>query len=114
MPITLKVIDGPHQGKEFSFDEPDTFVVGRAPEAHFQLPAKDTFISRTHFLIEINPPLCRLVDLHSQNGTYLNGRRVEAAELKNGDRIQAGHTVFQVTMPEPEKAAEEPKAGGAG
>jgi serine/threonine-protein kinase len=102
MAITLTVIEGPHQGQQFSFDEPDTFVVGRAPEAHFQLPEKDSYLSRVHFLIELNPPLCRLVDMNSQNGTFVNGQRVHAVVLKNGDRIQAGHTVFQIAIPEPE------------
>jgi serine/threonine-protein kinase len=101
MAITLTVIDGPHQGNAFSFDDPDTFLVGRSDEAHFRLAEKDSFISRVHFLVEMNPPLCRLVDMNSQNGTYLNGERVQAAELKNGDRIQAGRTVFQVAISAP-------------
>ncbi len=113
MAITLTIIDGPQQGTEFSFDEPDTFVVGRSPEANFRLPEKDTYISRVHFMIELNPPLCRLVDMNSQNGTFVNGERVATAQLKNGDRIQAGHTVFQVGIPEPEAVedgAEPPRA----
>ncbi len=98
MRITLTVTEGPNQGAAFTFDAHDTFLVGRAVEAHFRLPEKDMYFSRMHFMVEVNPPLCRLVDMDSHNGTCVNGTRVEAADLKNGDRITAGHTVLQVAI----------------
>src|SRR5262249_13973379 len=48
MQIRLTVIDGPHKGKEFTFDAHDTFIVGRAKHAHFRLPIKDKYFSRNH------------------------------------------------------------------
>ncbi len=33
-------------------------TVGRSKQAHFQLPAKDRYFSRIHFLVEVNPPHC--------------------------------------------------------
>ncbi len=103
MPITLHVIAGPHTGQSFTFNRHETFVVGRSTRAHFRLEPgteADLRVSRTHFLIEVNPPLCRLIDLGSRNGTYLNGERVKSGELKNGDEIRAGHTTFRVDCPE--------------
>lgn len=100
--ITLTVIEGPHNGTSFSFAEHDTFLVGRGPEAHFSLP-NDGFLSRLHFLVEVNPPWCRLLDLKSRNKTYLNGKEVDLADLKNGDEIWAGHTILRVEMPWVEK-----------
>ena len=46
----------------------------------------------------MNPPRCRLVDLASRNGTHVNGQRVEAADLHDGDVICAGHTTLQVRI----------------
>ncbi len=108
MRVLIAVIAGPHQGQVFSFTGHDTFLVGRSKHAHFRLPEKDEFFSRIHFLIEVNPPRCRLMDMRSTNGTYVNGRRVLSADLADGDLIQGGQTVLRVSL---EKTDPE---GGAG
>src|SRR5436309_8063053 len=101
MRVTLTVIGGPHTGQAFSFSGHDTFLVGRSKRAHFRLPAKDRYFSRVHFLVEVNPPQCRLMDMGSRNGTYVNGQRVEeAVDLTDGDQIKAGHTVFRLSLAE--------------
>ncbi|MFO0967163.1 MAG: serine/threonine-protein kinase [Gemmataceae bacterium] len=98
MRIHLQVIDGPHQGQDFSFARHDTFLVGRSRHAHFQLPLKDKYVSRIHFMVEINPPQCRLVDMGSHNGTFVNSQRVLSVDLKDGDQVRAGHSLFRVTL----------------
>lgn len=98
MRIVLTVIAGPHKGLEFSFDRHDTFLVGRSQHAHFQLPAKDRYFSRMHFMMEVNPPQCRLIDMGSHNGTYVNGAQVLTADLKDGDQIRAGHTILRLQV----------------
>src|SRR5205809_6558238 len=98
MNVTLTVTAGPHAGREFAFDRHDTFLVGRSKDAHFQLSYDDPYFSRRHFLVEVNPPRCRLIDLNSRNGTLLNGARVRMAEVADGDEIGAGHTVFKVCV----------------
>jgi len=97
MSITLTVVRGPQAGRSFSLDGHETFLVGRSATAHFSLP-DDPYFSRHHFLVESNPPLCRLTDLDSHNGTSVNGRRVKAAELHDGDEIEAGRTVLRVSF----------------
>src|SRR5947208_92563 len=79
------------RGQVFTFTDRDTFLVGRSRYAHFQLLDKDKYFSRIHFLMEIDPPNCKLVDLRSRNGTFVNGERVQVLDLKDGDRIQAGY-----------------------
>jgi eukaryotic-like serine/threonine-protein kinase len=96
MRIILTVTAGPHKGQEFTFDRHDTFLVGRSRHAHFQLLSKDKYFSRIHFMMEVNPPECRLIDMGSHNGTYVNGERVLAADLKDGDQIRAGHTILRM------------------
>ena len=98
MRILLNVVAGPHKGLHFSFDRHDTFLVGRSKHAHFQLPAKDKYFSRIHFMMEVNPPECRLIDMGSHNGTYVNGVKILTADLKDGDQIRAGHTVLRVNV----------------
>jgi serine/threonine-protein kinase len=97
MNVTLKVIAGPEQGRVFVFDRHATFSVGRAMDAHFPLP-DDKFLSRTHFLIEFNPPVCWLKDLGSTNGTRVNGQRVTEARLHHGDLISAGKSSFLIEV----------------
>ena len=62
------------------------------------MPAEDKFFSRIHFMVEINPPLCRLTDMGSTNGTMVNGVKVDSAELNDGDLIRAGKTVLRVSV----------------
>ena len=96
--ITLAVTAGPHEGRAFTFTGHDVFIVGRSKRAHFQLPSKDRYFSRIHFIVEVNPPRCRLVDSGSRNGTYVNGQKVSAADLKDGDEIKAGRTFLRVSI----------------
>jgi serine/threonine-protein kinase len=98
MRITLTVVAGPNTGTEFSFDRHDTFLVGRSRHAHFQLPDADRYFSRVHFMMEVNPPCCRLIDMGSHNGTYVNGKRVLSCDLHDGDQIGAGHTLLRLTV----------------
>jgi eukaryotic-like serine/threonine-protein kinase len=97
MRVTLRVLEGPYRGREFTFEQHDTFMIGRAETAHLYLP-EDRFFSRHHCLLEIAPPRCFLRDLGSTNGTYVNGQRVNEAFLSSGDRIQGGQTVLQVEV----------------
>ncbi len=97
MRLTLTVVAGPHSGQEFHFDRHDTFLVGRTADCHFQLSYDDPYFSRRHFLVELNPPRCRVMDLNSRNGIKVNGLKVDDAELKDGDEVRAGQTVFRLT-----------------
>ena len=102
MGVTLRVTAGPHVGKEFAFDTHDTFLVGRTQDCHLRLTYDDPYFSRRHFLIEVNPPRCRVIDINSRNGVRVNGQKVEQAELADGDEVRAGHTVFKLQIPQPD------------
>lgn len=95
MRVNLRVISGPHEGKTYSFDQADNFLIGRGTDAHLRLP-DDRFFSRHHCLLEIAPPRIFLRDLSSTNGTFVNGEKVQTANLKNGDVIQGGQTALVV------------------
>ncbi|HEX9508704.1 MAG TPA: GGDEF domain-containing protein [Myxococcales bacterium] len=73
-------------------------VLGRSSECQFQVD--DDGISRRHAKVCIAPDgKFQVIDLGSTNGTYLNGTRVDAAVLKDGDKIQIGsNTVVKFSL----------------
>ncbi len=97
MQVNLIVSEGPQSGQRFSFDRHDTFVFGRSSSADCPVP-EDGYLSRHHFLIEVNPPICLIKDLGSRNGTKVNGTRVGCVQLHPGDVITAGASKFQVQI----------------
>jgi serine/threonine-protein kinase len=100
MKITLTVEKGPQQARQFVFDQPDTFLVGRAKDCHFRLPNDDPYVSRRHFLLEMSPPNCFLKDLESTNPPHVNGQLVVEHKLKDGDLIEVGYTLLRVAISE--------------
>lgn len=111
--VRLFASQGPLRGKVFDFDTHDTFLFGRAADCHACLAPEDGSASRHHFLLEVAPPRARLRDLGSLNGTCVNGRLYGGREeglppeagrpsaqvdLRDGDRIEVGDTVFGVSI----------------
>lgn len=109
---SFSIIAGPMAGRVFPFEEHDTFLFGRLNECHCCLDG-DSQVSRRHFIIEVNPPDARIRDFGSMNGTYVNDKKIGSREkgetpekgqkrkypeidLKNGDIVKVGQTVFSV------------------
>ena len=111
MRVTLNVVAGPQTGRTFTFDQHDTFMIGRSEDSHFCLP-HDRFFSRHHCIVEIAPPQAFLRDLGSTNGTFVNGLRVDTTYLKHGDRIQGGETVLEVQVAADHFDSQVPQAQG--
>ncbi len=62
-----------------------------------QLPISDEHASGQHCLFQSVHGLWWVEDLGSTNGTWLNGRRIHAAQrLKKGDKVKIGRTVIVV------------------
>ncbi|HLH19422.1 MAG TPA: SpoIIE family protein phosphatase [Bryobacteraceae bacterium] len=68
--------------------EPLPFRIGRHAENHLIL--RDSRASRTHARIVAEGGEYWLEDCGSRHGTFLNGRRVARAALRNADRIDFG------------------------
>ena len=120
--VILRVTEGPLSGTETAFEHHDTFIFGRDAGCHARLPPDDKTASRHHFLLEVNPPAVRLRDLGSLNGTHVNGTKHGGRErgespaaaqarsrcevdLKHGDSIRVGKTVFTLRVNEDESDA---------
>ncbi len=67
-------------------------VIGRSPEA--DLVVEDPGVSRRHVEIHVRDGRARVVDLGSTNGTFLDGARVHAADLADGNVITVGRTTL--------------------
>ena len=64
-------------------------TLGRATGADFSLDAP--LVSRVHCrFVSLPGGGLEIRDLNSTNGTFVNGTRVETAQLASGDRIQIG------------------------
>jgi hypothetical protein len=67
-------------------------LIGRSPEAQIRVNA--AAVSRKHSQVVLTPEGYKVVDLGSENGTYVNGTRVQEKVLQNGDRVQIGMARF--------------------
>jgi serine/threonine-protein kinase len=94
--VHLEVIAGPHRGTRLEFDRHETVLVGRGSRARLWL-VNDPHFSRSHFLLEVNPPRALLRDLGSRNGTLVNDQRVRQCDLNPGDVISGGQTRIRFT-----------------
>ena len=113
--ITLTVVLGDLPEKEYVLEEPTRCIIGRAEDCDIQVPAdyQHAVVSRHHCCLEIEPPAVRVYDLGSRNGTYLNGGNIGQRpghlspeevdlrdflvhDLKDGDELGVGNTIFQV------------------
>ena len=78
----------------YSLPETASVIVGRSPTSDF--PIIDPTISRRHAQILRQDDKILVRDLGSSNGTYVNGVRVESAELKPGDLVTFGKVMFRL------------------
>lgn len=73
--------------------EGQQITIGRRKEENNVSITNDMAISGKHCIICRSNRNYYIRDMHSQNGTFVNGKRiVELSELKKGDVIKIGHT----------------------
>ena len=89
----LFVIQGRNKGARFELSgQPLAVTIGRESSNYVRLD--DHEVSRRHAEIRRVGDTLVLGDLKSSNGTFVNDRKVERAELAGGDRIRIGRTVL--------------------
>ncbi|CAN5744332.1 hypothetical protein BH18ACI5_BH18ACI5_21440 [soil metagenome] len=86
--------------------------IGRGRENGLVLPGAEKGVSRTHAELRFENGTCVIVDLQSQNGTWVNGRRVERAEVPMGAEIAVGEyrLTLQPDAPAPPASVSFPEA----
>lgn len=85
MPLTLTFLNGPLSGKTLTLP-PGDYIVGRRTDSHVHIADED--VSRQHSRIYCEAGSWFIEDLGSQNGTYVNGHKVQQLELSDGDLLR--------------------------
>ncbi|MBK6683111.1 MAG: response regulator [Deltaproteobacteria bacterium] len=93
----LVTLVGPEAGRTYLL-QGASVLIGRGEDA--QVRINEGNVSRRHAqLIRDQNGIYRLTDLHSRNGTTLNGRSVDESPLQFGDRIGIGREVLLLFAP---------------
>ncbi|BBM83844.1 serine/threonine-protein kinase [Candidatus Uabimicrobium amorphum] len=99
--ILLKCVKGPDKGRKWRFTlKNDTIVIGRLHGCHLLL--KDSRVSQSHCLIQIQNSDLTIIDMGSSFGTCINDKPLENIQvLRNDDVILLGDTslVLQILSP---------------
>jgi hypothetical protein len=81
----------------------EAIVCGRSSSAHITID--DQRVSSTHCRIVLKEDRLEILDLESKNGTYLNGIRIDQAELFFGDEIRIGKAMLRIQEEEADSEA---------
>ena len=95
--LHLKIISNPEEGTVYWLTPGQSQVMGRGAKCDRCLDF-DPSLSTQHFRIECQRDHCKITDLESTNGTFVNDKRIAAARLFDGDIIRAGDTFMLVSV----------------
>ena len=94
MPM-LSIEEGPLRGVECEVPAGGHVVAGRSRQC--ELPLRDEQASRMHFRADFIDGELRITDLESQNGTWINGKKISVTTVAGtGATLKAGRTVIRV------------------
>jgi DNA-binding CsgD family transcriptional regulator len=107
----LEIVRGPYpRGKKVVRLKTGTTTVGRGLGVDLLFDAEG--VSRKHAKLTLDVDgAVNLYDLGSRNGTFVNGRQIEIATLREGDRLELGDVVLKFGRADPRYKQE---AGGPG
>ncbi len=87
--MSFQIVGAVGKNNEIKVQIHQSLIVGRSDICDVYMD--DEKMSRQHFVIYDRPEGFVIEDLHTTNGTLVNGRRIEKnIKLENGDRISAG------------------------
>jgi hypothetical protein len=93
VPFSLRIEDGKFAGRRYVFDQAEV-VLGRTPENDVVVP--DDGASRKHARISQDGEAYKVEDMHSSNGTRVNGQPLtRPLSLRDGDLVQIGDVTFK-------------------
>jgi hypothetical protein len=84
----LVVRSGGGRAGEHFVPQDDKTTIGRSPDCDIFLD--DVTVSRQHAVLRRNGDAFVIEDQGSLNGTFVNRKRIESAELADGDEVQVG------------------------
>lgn len=100
--VRAVVTHGPTLGATFVLRD-GAHLIGRHPAADIWLD--DLTVSLRHAMVGWSNGALHAADLGSLNGTFVNGRRIDVAELAVGDELTVGTFQLSLLPPSPTAAA---------
>lgn len=86
----LVVLRGRRKGRDFRIEK-DVSLLGRDGSCDYVI--EDDTVSRQHVRFRIEDGTFVAFDLGSGNGTFLNGEKIQRAELQDGDVLKIGESL---------------------
>ncbi len=105
----LVILNGKQVGSTVTLSRTSDNLIGRDDDCTVALA--DPACSRVHAKLWYESSRWQLADRVSANGTYLNGDRIEAADLTDGDKLLVGSTWLRfltIAPPKPEPTTAPP------
>lgn len=93
MQIRLQITAGPETGRKVSLKSGQIARIGRTEWADFSFPG-DAALAEVHFAVQCQSQGARVRLLAADQKLLVNDQPVTEADLKHGDRIQAGKSTF--------------------
>lgn len=95
---SLRILNGPQAGQLFNLKQGRN-LIGRSSQSDIKLMAQG--ISKEHCEIHLNKEKILIVDLNSSNGSYVNGTRIQKAEIRFGEKFSL-HNIYLDIVPTPQ------------
>lgn len=91
----LKFISGKYEGGVFKLPTTGEVVIGRS--SNVDVVIVEDMVSRSHARLTFDEKKNVFIeDLHSTNGSFVNGERITKSRLTEGDRILIGTSILKV------------------
>ena len=109
MAFTLDLVKPGGSGAIRYHLEDGSYVIGRGTSCALQLPELD--VSERHALLMLRGHKARMEDLHSANGTYVNGNPIDGiVEIPPDAIVQIGENMMRISRAEGAAETEGPHA----
>lgn len=95
MLVVLEAVAGPIAGRRIEVRSGSILRLGRTARSDYAI-GEDSYLSGQHFAVECDGIQCRIRDLGSSNGTFVNGNRITEAVVHEGDSLTAGESTFTI------------------
>src|SRR6266436_6558810 len=108
MAAVLEATAGPIAGRKIEILPGATLRIGRAAKSDYAI-GEDSYLSSLHFSVACDGAQCRIRDLGSSNGTFVNGDRIADRIAHQGDSVAAGGSTFVVHLEPSAHVADAPR-----
>ena len=92
---SLKFLSGPRAGRQIHLPK-GLLVIGRVKKCAISIPSPN--ISSEHAQILVKDDFIEIEDMDSRNGTFIDGKQIRKAKLKEGDRVfLSSEIIFEIS-----------------